>query len=99
MLWVAAITAAVAALFGWFNATGNPIELTMPETLERHRWLGVATAAVTALTLVLWETQIRQRGRAWARVFDAALLAAVVLVAITGHNGGELVFGENYLPW
>lgn len=93
---VAAPAAVGAAISGWQLAGERPLTGPAAEVLELHRWLGVATAwlAVVAAWLVLRLDVDRQR--AWV----AALLAGMaLLVGATGHLGGALVHGLDFLPF
>lgn len=86
-----ALAAVVAAGMGWVLAgddTGN--------TLWWHRWMGIATAAVS---LVVAMMVLVTRGKQESRQFIVGLgtIACAVMVGITGHFGGEMTHGENYL--
>lgn len=93
---LAAPAAGVAALSGWQLAVERPLTGAAAELLELHRWLGVATAwlAVVAAWLVVRLDLDRQRG--WAA---AALAGLALLVGATGHLGGALVHGLDFLPF
>jgi hypothetical protein len=82
--------AVTTATLGWLHAWGGA-GAGMPLTLGLHRWLGMATAGVAIVAATLACLDLR---RGW---FRAALLAAAVLVAVTGHLGGALVFGDDFL--
>ena len=89
-----AVFAIAAAIAGWRLASAPGIEATT--SLEWHRWLGtIAAVAVVAAAL----TSAGARGRSpfalW--VYRITLLWAAALVAVTGHLGGLLVWGADFL--
>ena len=89
-----AVFAIAAAIAGWRLASAPGIEATT--SLEWHRWLGtIAALAVVAAAL----TSAGARGRSpfalW--VYRITLLWAAALVAVTGHLGGLLVWGADFL--
>lgn len=90
------LSAAAAAGSGWlyeyFEFGGGD-----DQTMGWHRWLGVATAvvAVVSLILVIAGRDGQKRGlRNGARL---ALLAGALLVGFAGHYGGAMVHGDNHL--
>jgi uncharacterized membrane protein len=90
-----ALFAIGAAVAGWGLASSPGIEATT--SLEWHRWLGtIAAAAVFGAALT---TAGARDGRSplalW--VYRITLFWAAVLVAVTGHLGGLLVWGADFL--
>ncbi len=86
MVRVAAPSALIAAMLGWFAggfAPGSDDSL-----LRWHRWLGTGTASLAVVLLWLSERAARSHGRL---AFRVALALAGVLAAVTGVLGGELV--------
>ncbi len=83
-----ALTAVISAGLGWILARSH----IPADELELHRWFGVATAtvAVCAALVIPAHAQGRRRG------FRLVLLVLTVLVCLTGHFGGYLVFGPDY---
>jgi mono/diheme cytochrome c family protein/uncharacterized membrane protein len=88
-------TSAVAsAVLGWLHAA-NGYGSTMPLTLSLHRWLGTAAALWAIGTMALAEVDQRRGVRSrWFRVW---LLVGALLIAATGHFGGILVHGPDFL--
>ncbi|MFT4542105.1 MAG: putative membrane protein/mono/diheme cytochrome c family protein [Planctomycetota bacterium] len=84
---VGAITAVKAAVLGWFLS----YEVSQKGDLDLHRWLGVGTAGLAVLLAI---AVFRKPG--W-RLPGMVLLA--LLVAFTGHIGGELSWGEDWLNY
>ena len=84
------ITAAVAALCGWFlGETG----LYKEQNLFLHRWLGIALVAVVFVGW--WIKSNPDKYAKWVRNGINFLLLAMLLVE--GHKGGNLTHGDTYL--
>jgi uncharacterized membrane protein len=88
--------AVAAAGLGWLHAwNGNGAGA--PTVLALHGWIGTATAAGAVFVAVLSEREARRGQRTtWFRVW---LFAVALLVAPTGHLGGMLVHGADFLQW
>lgn len=82
--------AVVTAGLGWLNAANSG---AAGDLLWRHRWVGVGVA-VTAMLLLLLRRKFGKR-----RVYGVLLLILALAIAIGGHQGGEMVFGESYLDF
>lgn len=85
MLLVAVVSAALAAGCGWLLARDGGYDETL---LARHRWLGVGTAGLACVLLLV---------RRWSRVYGMTLVATVAALALAGHDGGSLTHGRGYL--
>ncbi len=96
-IWGGAIGAVLAAPLGWFLAGWD---LTHDDwLLGTHRWLGTLVFFwAVALVAVMELRRTRPQAR-WAWGYLALLFSGALLVAITGHFGGMLVFGPEYLAW
>ena len=86
----AAPTAVLSAALGWLLAYDAGMSSAL---LERHRWVGTGVALVTLGLLFL------RRPFASRRSYGILLLLLALATAIAGHQGGELVFGEEYLEF
>ena len=96
-LLIGAVSAAAAAWFGWINAAMEPHGASAAETIEIHRWTGVATAGVAAVALVAALAASATRVGLFARAYRFVLLVGALLVGVTGHFGASLVYGPTYL--
>jgi uncharacterized membrane protein len=86
-----ALFAVLAAITGWRFALAPDMESPL---LEWHRWLGIVGAG-SAIAAALATGAVSRR---WTRlVYRLALALAGILVAVTGHIGGLLVWGVNFL--
>ena len=98
-LHVGALAALVVASMGWAMAATMGIEPDLRSTLSWHRWLGSGTAVWSVLTVALWWWQGRLSGPGRLKLYRAALFGGAVLVSITGHLGGLLVYGLDFYSW
>ncbi len=96
-LLIGAVSAAAAAWFGWMNAAMEPHGQPVAETIEIHRWTGVATAGLAVLALLVAFAASATRLGVFARAYRFVLLLAALLVGVTGHFGASLVYGPAYL--
>jgi uncharacterized membrane protein len=89
-----AVFALLATIAGWRLALAPEMEVS--PLLEWHRWLGtVAAGAVLAAALATGV--VRRRPAVGMHIYRIALFTAGTLVAVTGHFGGLLVWGANFL--
>lgn len=79
-----AVTAIVAALFGYLLSRAGDYEL---QSLNKHKWAGFITAGLAAV-LYLVRTK---------PYFFKLFHLVVLSILITGHWGGSLTYGKNYL--
>ena len=89
-----AVFAIGAAIAGWRLASSPGIEATT--SLEWHRWLGTI-AAVAVLGAALATAGARGRSLLALWIYRITLFWAAALVAVTGHLGGLLVWGADFL--
>ncbi len=89
--------ALAAALTGWLFAAHDPPG--MGDVLERHRWTGVAVAAVASATSVLalrWRTSAGASA-GLATTVRLGMLVSLALVAYSAHLGGKMIYGEGFV--
>ena len=93
---IGALFAVGSAIAGWIFARSPMVE-TSP-SLEWHRWVGAcATLAAAGAALAahsVLSSADRSSRSIW--IYRAALSAAAVLVGVTGHLGGVLVWGAHF---
>jgi uncharacterized membrane protein len=89
-----AVPAAIAAaVLGWLLAWSGA-GLSAPQVLLFHRWLGTVGAVWLVAVAASSEADARHSTRsALSRVL---LFAGAILIGVTGHLGGTLVYGEDY---
>ena len=87
-----AAMAVVTAITGWLFASSPLVDATT--SLEWHRWLGMAGAA-RATGAALLSSRLHASSRS-AFMYRFTLFLTALLVAITGHLGGTLVWGVRF---
>ncbi len=88
---ISALTAPVAALFGWFNADFASFSSKSAQLLAWHRWLGVAAGI---LPIVAWICLKRYPSA--LRLF---LILGSLIVLAAGALGGALTHGIDHYIW
>lgn len=81
------ITAVFSCLAGWLLGQDGGYAAT---TLQLHQWMGISLAAVTGIG---WWLQ----KYAAPRFYRVILAVIFLLLMITGHYGGSLTHGDDYL--
>ncbi len=74
---------------GWLLADGGGYD---GETLDRHKWMGIATGLVALLMLFL-----TVRKSVHQNLISSLYLVSLALISFTGHLGGEMTHGSDYL--
>ncbi len=87
LLWTGAISALLAVVFGWMLAGQEGAEGL---NLEIHRWAGITTLVLSALSLYFFT------GKKY-RIYRPLLFATVTGVAVAGHYGAMITHGEDYI--
>lgn len=93
---VGAVGAVVAAGLGWLNGGFKQLEGADAEVLDRHKWSGVAVAGVAVIGAIAAFMAREERPRA-RRAYRILLVLSAGLVGFTGHEGGKLVYGHEYV--
>jgi uncharacterized membrane protein len=93
-LYLGTAAAVVATVLGWANADASGEKGT---TLNWHRWLGVAVAALALVSVMLSLFARRETAGAGMRwLYRGAVFAGAALVGLVGSFGGKLVHGDTY---
>lgn len=83
-------TGLLAALFGWFLGDNG---YYFESQINIHRWSGVA---FVSLCFFIW--LLRYINFRFSRAFNRSInITTVILLTVTGHFGGEMTHGQNYL--
>ena len=89
-----ALLALAAAIAGARLASALGFESS--PLLQWHRWFGVgATVLTTAAAVATFRTAAESSRDVW--IYRMALASAAIAVAATGHIGGLLVWGADFL--
>jgi uncharacterized membrane protein len=95
---VGVVSSMLATLMGWASAGGK----APGETIELHRWAGVATTLVAIGATVLVVLARNAQGRI-VQAARGSLFLGMILVSIAGHWGGQINYGDSYYadawPW
>lgn len=89
-----AVMGLVTAISGWLFARSPVVDADM--SLEWHRWLGMA-GVTGAIGAALLSSRLHVSTRRLAFAYRVTLFATALVVAITGHLGGALVWGAGFL--
>jgi len=90
-LW-ASLFAFISCAMGWaLSQTGEYDE----DTLFFHQWLGISTGVISAILSYMarfWSDE-----KTMMKLFKPVLWISLILITITGHLGGNLTHGSDYL--
>lgn len=92
ILIIGALSAIVAAALGWLLSLEGD---HAGETLEWHRWLGVAFSVSCILLAVVHLFTVK--GRIPRSIYHLIFIFNLLLMSAAGHYGGNLTHGEGYL--
>lgn len=100
-LWIGALGAIAASAAGWSYAvhegygTGFSFDL-FNSPIDRHRWLGVAVAALAMILIpvAMYVRRTEDIGMRFIWLFGSLLL--LTGVGFVGFQGGELTYGEGH---
>ena len=90
LLWLCALSAIVATAVGTLLVWPGDYS---GEIMDDHRWFGIATSAVCVWMLFAHHFP----GRLGRFSYALLLFASLGLISATGHYGGSLTHGEDYL--
>ena len=80
----------LAAIFGWFLGDNG---YYLESQINIHRWSGIAFVSICFILWLLRYTNFR-----FSKSFNRSVnLTSIILLMITGHFGGEMTHGQNYL--
>ncbi|MDA7707755.1 chitobiase/beta-hexosaminidase C-terminal domain-containing protein [Flavobacteriaceae bacterium] len=78
----------LSAMLGYFLYLGDDFS---GDLIERHMWLGISTTLFIGLLLWIHKTT------AHIKYFNGVFLITIVLLSVTGHFGGQITHGSEYL--
>lgn len=88
MLFWGMIGAAVSCISGYMLSLSGDYDAQL---VGRHQWMGIFTAILSFLLYILHQLSVSERIAQWISG------AIIILVMITGHLGGSLTHGSDYL--
>ena len=86
--------AVAAVIAGWRLASAPGVDST--PLLEWHRWLG-AIAAISTVAAAMATSRVERLSIRDLVIYRLALFCAATCVAVTGHVGGLLVWGADFM--
>lgn len=89
-LGIGTLSALFSVASGWFLGDGGGYDESL---LFNHKWIAVAFAVGSLLLFFLKKSSGKQAQRAYFPVF----IVVLVLLTLTGHYGGSLTHGEDFL--
>lgn len=87
-LFLGMLGAIFSCITGYFLANSGDYD---GKLVSNHQWMGIATAALSLLLLLVYNYAKSNR---WSALIALAL---VILISVTGHMGGSLTHGSDYL--
>lgn len=93
-LFLGGFSAIIACVLGYMLSLSGEYE---GEALDKHFWFGVATTVIAILAWLLKTKRIKHVIKESVRLNIATLTFIVLLLSITGHYGGNLTHGSDYL--
>ena len=82
------ITSIITSIFGYILRLNGDYDIVL---VDRHMWLAIATTVLIGFVLYLHKKQ-----KAFNHILSSFVFATILLT-ITGHNGGSLTHGKDYL--
>lgn len=89
LLLLAAVTASITAVMGMILSREAGYD---PETLQWHKWTGVAVALLTSLWYYFKKSINSHKWLHWS-----AALVTLFVIVFTGHEGANITHGDNFL--
>lgn len=97
------VSGALAVWLGTLNASHQSITGDSARILEWHRYAGWALLIVGASAFLAGRVARSRPGSRAAGVYTGLVAVAALCVGVSGHFGGQLVYGSTYitsvLPW
>jgi len=92
ILWWGMISAVVSCIFGYLLSSSGEYN---EDTLFWHQWMGISVALIS---LAAWYMKKNwQNDETMKKVYIPSLFVMVILLTGTGHLGGSMTHGEDYL--
>lgn len=88
MIFWGMLGAVVSCISGYMLSLSGDYE---GQLVNRHQWMGIATAILAFILYVLYKFSIGENFARWMS------LGVIILITITGHLGGSLTHGPEYL--
>ncbi|WP_299254289.1 DUF2231 domain-containing protein [uncultured Aquimarina sp.] len=93
-LFLGSISAIGACVLGYMLSLSGDYD---SHALDKHFWFGVATTVLAVFAWILKTERIKNGIRDSVKLNIATLTFIVLLLSVTGHYGGNLTHGSDYL--
>jgi len=93
-LLLGALSALVACILGYMLSLSGDYQ---GEALDTHFWFGVATTGVAFFAWLISSKKLKIEKLQQGKPYMATLALIVILLSVTGHYGGNLTHGSDYL--
>lgn len=94
-LWIGTVSAVGAGISGWLLASNKSFSGEDAELFFNHRWLGLSLVGLSIVILGLFYALRNNDRRDLVHLILVSILA--VFTGLTGHFGGALIYGSDYL--
>lgn len=94
ILLIGGISAVLACILGWMLASNGKFD---SEILENHKYTGIITAVFSLVLYLLKSNFFQNILKLSPKIQSGLLLALMLLLAFTGHQGGNLTHGADFL--
>ncbi len=94
LILIGTVSAILSAIFGWLLAESQG---TTGSILDLHKQLGIVTSILSALLLFLLLKADKSASKKLNSIYRIFLFFTAFVVGLTGHFGGSLTHGEDFL--
>ena len=94
VLMLTALSSIIAAILGYFLSQDEGYD---EEILSWHKWFGIALAAVSTFAWIFKMYFEKRPSKTFQLGYTTMLITAFICLIITGHGGGSLTHGSDYL--
>ncbi|MDI9877915.1 DUF2231 domain-containing protein [Flectobacillus longus] len=94
ILLLGGISATIACVMGWLLSQTGDYDYLI---LRNHKYTGISVAVVSFIFYGLKSLFVQRIFQISDKVFSGLLLAQMCLLSYSGHQGGNLTHGEDYL--
>jgi len=93
-LLLSAISAVMSCIMGWLLSLSGDYD---PQALNIHKWMGICLAI---FSIIIYFLKIKSKFIPFSisnRFYMPGFISAMILLTVTGHFGGNLTHGSDYL--
>ncbi|MEK6781542.1 MAG: c-type cytochrome domain-containing protein [Bacteroidota bacterium] len=88
------VSAVIAAASGYYLSLGEDYD---EQLLMQHKWMGFATTGLAVVTYLFSRKSFLLAGNDRRQVVTVLFFPLVIVLTLTGHLGGSLTYGEDFL--